>query len=286
MKRVFPAATLMVLTAAQAFSQPATPQFEVASVKVAPPLTGGQILMRRGSDPGRLDWTNVTLRACISAAYRVKEYQISGPDWLTSERYNLVAKIPDGASPNVIPEMLQALLADRFKLKLHRDTRDQPIYALVVAKGGPKMKESDPSEAPPRGPGAPGSPGGPPVTAIRGRMLIGGGQFEAKQMAMSEFTDWLARFVDRPVVDMTELKGSYDFKLDYTPDPRVMQKMMMRAGVPSGGPPPGAAADGPSESGPSIFTAVQEQLGLKLEGRKAPIELLVIDSVEKVPTEN
>lgn len=283
MKRIIPAVAGLALT--QLFGQStATPQFEVASVKPAPPPTGGRIMMRMASDAGRLDWANVTLKACIAAAYRIKEYQISGPDWLTSERYNLVAKLPEGASSGQVPEMLQALLAERFKLKLHRDTKEQPIYALVVAKNGPKMKESDPSDAPPRAPGGPGvGPGGP---GMRGRMMFRPGQLEAKQMALPDFAELLARFVDRTVLDMTELKGLYDFKLDYTPDPRVMQKMIAGAGMPPGGPPPGAGGEAPAESGPSIFTAVQEQLGLKLDGRKAPVELLVIDHVEKVPTEN
>jgi len=281
MKRIFPAATLMAVLAARAFCQSATPQFEVASVKEAPPPTGNGIRVRMGGDAGRLDYANVTLRDCIRIAYRVKEYQISGPDWLSAQRYDLVAKLPEGASRDQVPEMLQALLADRFKLKVHRDTKEQPIYALVVAKNGPKIKQSDPNEGPPGGAVPPGAPGGP-----RGMMQIGRGSLQAKQMTVSNFADLLARIVDRPIVDMTELKGNYDFKLEYTPDPRVMQKMMMGAGMPPGGPPPGAAAEGPSESGPSIFTAVQEQLGLKLDGRKAPIELLVIDSVEKVPTEN
>jgi len=285
MKPTVPAAALMVLALTPVFGQSAKPTFEVASVKPAPPPAGGLFLTRMGGDPGRLDWASVTLKACLGFAYRVKEYQISGPDWLTAERYNLVAKVPEGASPDQVPEMMQALLAERFKLKLHRDTKEQPIYALVAAKNGPKMKESDPNEAPLRGPGGPGGgPGGP--LGQRGRMMFRPGQLEAKQMTVANFAELLARFLDRPVVDMTDLKGNYDFKLAYTPDPRVMQRMTGGGMPPPGGPPPGAAAEGPPESGPSIFTAVQEQLGLKLEGRKAPVETLVIDHVERVPTEN
>ena len=121
-------------------------------------------------------------------------------------------------------------------------------------------------------------------------MQIGRGQMELKGMSVSQFAEMLSRLVDRPVVDMTELKGVYDFKLQYSPETggRVMQRMAMGAGLPpGGGPAPGAPAEAPPEpSGPSIFTAVQEQLGLKLEGRKAPIEILAIDHAEKLPTEN
>ena len=123
----------------------------------------------------------------------------------------------------------------------------------------------------------------------RGRIQIGGGKLELSAMSMSNFCEHLSRFVDRPVVDMTELKGLYDFKLQFSPElgDRAMQKMAMAGGLPPGGPRPGASPDNPPDpNAPSIFTAVQEQLGLKLDGRKAPIDILVIDHIEKVPTEN
>jgi uncharacterized protein (TIGR03435 family) len=272
--------------------KPATPTFEVASVKAAPPANGNMIRVRMGGDAGRLDYNNVTLRDCVRMAYRVKDYQITGPDWLTAERYDLVAKLPVGASRDQVPEMMQALLAERFKLSLHRETKDLPVYALVVGKGGLKIKPAEDDATPPGPPPGPGASFGP-FGAGRGRVEVGLGSLDIKHMAIATFADLLSRQMDRPVVDMTELKGNYDIKLKFTPEPGMMQRGLFGAvmpppgGAPQGGAPPPSPADGVSTAAaPSIFTAVQEQLGLKLEGRKAPIEILVIDHAEKVPTEN
>ena len=282
MQRTILGASLLAAVCALSPGQTATttPTFEVASIKVAPPPTGNNLRVRMGGDAGRLDYNNVTLRDCIRFAYSVKDYQISGPDWLRQQRYDLVAKIPEGAPRDQVPAMLQALLVERFKLTVHRETKELPVYALVVGKNGPKITPSE-ITAPPPGPGAGGAlPGGG-----RGMVRFGGGGLEAKGMTVAGFAELMARMVDRPILDMTELKGNYDFKLQFTPEAGMMR---MPFGGPMGGPPPPPApAEGSSNaSGPSIFTAVQEQLGLKLEGRKAPVEILVIDAAEKVPTEN
>jgi uncharacterized protein (TIGR03435 family) len=199
----------------------------------------------------------------VRVAYRVKDHQISGPDWLASQRFDIVAKLPEGASREQVPEMLQSLLVERFKLALHRDKKEHTAYALVVGKNGPKLH---PSEGGAAGPG--------------GTIKIGRGHLEVNKTTVSNFADMLSRLVDRPVLDMTELQGRFDFTLDFAPEGMKTFGMIM-----------GAPAEKPAESasepsGPSIFTAVQEQLGLKLEARKAPVEILVIDHIEKVPTEN
>jgi len=301
MNRAIAGAGLTVIMACGAFGQAAAarPSFDVASIKAAAPPIYGKLMIRMGGDPGRIDYGNVSLKDIIRQAYDVHDYQISGPDWMNSTRFDIVAKVPDGAPEDQVPLMWQALLAERFKLQIHRESKELPMYALVVGKNGPKMKESEidangtanggqgsggPSPLPPVKMGKDGMPQLP--GGGRGPMILmnGRGHVTAKMMNMSGLVDILARSVDRPVVDQTELKGSYDFNLDYTPDEST--RMPMPGGMP---PPPGAGemhgADSP-DNGLSLFAALQAQLGLKLEAKKGPVELIVIDRVEKAPTEN
>jgi len=216
----------------------------------------------------------------------VKPFQISGPDWMTTTRYEVVATIPAGVPRDQVPLMWQALLADRFKLTLHREKKEVPVYALVVGKNGPKMKEAEDTGGPPAdGPVKfPGMMGGG-----RGMVQMGRGKLTANKMTVGSFADLLSRQMDRPVIDETGLKPAYDFELSWTPDER--QRLAFIPG--GGGPPPGAedhprpaSSDAGQSSGPTIFVAVQEQLGLKMESKKSPVEILVIDHVEKTPTEN
>jgi uncharacterized protein (TIGR03435 family) len=309
MNRAIAGAGLTVIVACGAFGQTAAslPSFEVASIKAAAPMVNGRLMVRMGGDPGRADFNNVSLRDIIRLAYSVKDYQISGPDWMNSARFDIVAKIPDGAPKDQVPLMWQTLLAERFKLQMHREIKELPMYALVVAKNGPKMKESeiDPNAPAGGGPGfgGPSANGGPPSlppirigkdgtpqlpAGGRGPMMmigLGRGHVTAKMMGMPGLVDMLARSVDRPVIDQTELKGTYDFTLDYTPDEST--RMPMPAGI-APPPPGGGEMHGPEnpDSGLSLFAALQAQLGLKLEAKKGPVELIVIDRVEKAPTEN
>jgi uncharacterized protein (TIGR03435 family) len=302
-----------VLAAGAAVGQTAT--FEVASVKPAAPLDRSQILsgqMHVGMkiDAARVDIGFMSLAELIRVAYRVKPYQISGPDWMASERFDVLAKLPEGASREQVPEMLQALLAERFKLTMHRESKEHAVYALVVGKNGPKLKESPPDADAPAGGGAPAAADDAnPQVRVSGRgentqVSISGGQIgtahmsmgpggtmhlEAPKMNMAAFADTLSRFVDRPVVDLTELKGSYQVALDLSmEDLRNAARSAGLMGLGIGGgrdgarPPSDAASD---PGGLSIFAAVQ-QLGLKLEPRKAPLDLIVIDHLEKTPTEN
>lgn len=309
------------------------PEFEVASVKPAAPPSPERFMVGiRGGpgtpDPGQVTFINVNQRMLLARAYAVQDYQISGPGWLESERYDIVAKVPKGATKEQFQAMLQNLLAERFRLTLHHETKELTQYVLVVAKGGPKLKESAPPPAtddaagkngaappnggPPPGPGGgpgAGPPPGPPpgelgpprlklgkdgmpmlppgmgrrgviVLMINGRArLIGNGQ------PISQLADTLARQLSRPVTDKTGLKGNYDFTLDFDPEGSFGGRGMMPP------PPPGGGGDAPAGNQPeaefaSIFTALQEQLGLKLEQKKAPLDLLVIDHSEKVPVEN
>ncbi|MGA3186953.1 MAG: TIGR03435 family protein [Bryobacteraceae bacterium] len=289
-------------------------EFEAASVKPAAPPDSGRMMvgMRGGpgsSDPGRINYTNVQLKEVMAAAYDVKVHQISGPDWLDSERFDITATMAPDTTKAQFHVMLQKLLADRFKLTLHHEKKDLPAFVLTVGKKGSKMKQSE--EEPAKKVGEAGADDGSPVEfgaggrGGPGKMplgkdgfpdLPGGGRGgpsmimmpgKAKLMAnkttMAEFADQLERFVNRPVVDQTELKGKFDFVLYFAPD---MGAMMGGRGVPP--PPPdggGRGGDG-AEEVPTIFVAVQEQLGLKLESQKAAVDVLVIDHMEKVPTEN
>ena len=262
------------------------PSFEVASVK--PSTTGADGTSFR-VQPGRLTVTNGTFRMVMAVAYKVRDFQISGgPNWTGTDRWNIEAKAEEGsvseltlsfdpAVTNPLLLMLQSLLEDRFQLKMHREPKDMPVYELAVAKGGPKIKlsaDQSPIVAPERGAPLPPKPqrGGP---MPRGAMAMGRGSVEANGVPIANFIQGLSQQLGRPIVDKTGLKGFYDIKLQWTPE--------LGGGlVKPGGPDPDPPADA---SGPSIFTAIQEQLGLRLDSAKGPVDILVIDSVQK-PTEN
>ncbi len=275
--------TVVLLTASALAQAPALasarPSFEVASIKPAAPLTPGQMKMGMTQDPGRVNIQGLPLGALIARAYRLKAYQISGPDWLNSAsaRFDVLAKLPAGASEDQVPEMLQVLLEDRFQLKFHREPKELPVYALVIGKNGLKMTPLEETE------------GDKSAPANRVRLMPG--HLETERITLSALADLLSSFVDRPIVDQTETKGPFKLKLDFALDTSVMNSraggkmvMMQREG---GGPGPGASElPSADPSGPSIFTAVQEQLGLKLDAKKSPVDILVIDHLEKTPTEN
>jgi uncharacterized protein (TIGR03435 family) len=257
-------ASALCLACAQSAPGPRTPAFEVASIKPAPPPTDGRLMVRMGNDAGRINFSNVSLMNVITAAYKVKEHQVTGPAWLNSERFDITAKIPAGAGKDDVPGMLQALLADRFKLKLHTESKVMQSYALTVAKGGAKMKPAE-------GQGRLMMMMGP-----KGRHMSGTGTMEV-------LADRLSQAMDRPVVDMTELKGNFEIDLEFSGDemPRMMRGM-----APGGGGGGEARPHDESADAPSIFSALQNTLGLKLDPRKAPADVLIVDNIEKVPTDN
>jgi uncharacterized protein (TIGR03435 family) len=265
------------------------PTFEVVSIK--PNHGAGGNMTIRMAPGGRFTAENVPVKLILEQAYGVKDSQILGaPGWIDSERYDVEAKPEDSSAdekqkPGPEKEsaqlrlMLQSMLADRFKLTLHHETKELPVYALVVAKNGPKLHETADTPGDSTPPGPMGPSGGPP---LKGRMMINGrGELTVNGVALARFADVLSRQIGHIVVDKTGLKGNYDFTLKWTPDEGQMP------GGPGGGPggPPRDAAPPPDASGPSIFTALQEQLGLKLESQKGPVDTLVIDHVER-PSEN
>jgi uncharacterized protein (TIGR03435 family) len=243
----------------------AAPAFEVASVKHAPPSPDNQLRVMMGGDAGRVNYSNVTLRNIMTRAYNVKNSQITGPDWLNSDRYDIVAKLPPDTPREQIPLMLQTLLEDRFKLALHREKKVMPVYALVAGKNGAKLKEAE------------------AVTGMRVSMGPKGRQLAGK-VTLAQLCDMLSNWLDRPVLDVTEIKGIYDIDLEWTDD---NQRGMM-FGPGGGGRPEGPEGKRPPESseGPSIFTAVQEKLGLRLEARKSEVDILIVDHAERAPSEN
>jgi uncharacterized protein (TIGR03435 family) len=279
---------LMNAPAVRAQAQPESaslPQFEVASVKPAAPDQRG-IFMRPGANGG-ISLNNLPLKELMTIAWRIQAFQISGgPSWIESARWDISATANHKPKPDEMPLMIQSLLADRFQLKVHHETKELPIYALVLAnkdgKLGPQLKESkegscaafDPSKPPP-----PPEPGKLPVIGCGG-MFMGFDRLSATAVEIDQLTRILSRTLGRTVTDKTGLAGKFDIQLQYTPDQAQLQLM-----APPGGLPPGMPAPQFDPNGPSIFTALQEQLGLKLESQKGPVDILVIDHVER-PSEN
>jgi uncharacterized protein (TIGR03435 family) len=261
--------------------------FEVASIKSSAPLPMGQIRTGMNADAGMLRYTNVSLKDCIRVAYRVKDFQVQGPDWIGNTRFDIVAKLPAGSSQDHIPEMLQALLADRFKLTLQRDTKEHAIYALVVAKGGPKLKPAEVPTGDGAVAGANSGRGAIPRGAVSMRMDPAGMHLQAPSVTLATLGEMISRFSERPIVDMTGIQGQYDFDLVFLPETTRGMPAAARGAMPP--PPPGESGRPPSdaqaEGAGSIYDSVQ-RYGLKLEPRKAPMEVLVVDHIERTPTEN
>jgi uncharacterized protein (TIGR03435 family) len=235
-----------------AFGQSPAPKFEVASVKRVngggPP---GDIPRNMDTSPGHFAMRNVPLRMAILWAYDLKDYEITGPDWIkVDERYDIIASAGGPASEEQMRAMLQTLLVERFRMKVHRETKEMPVYVLLPGKGEAKVKDAKPDDTPALGGNATGA-------------------FFHNQ-PISRFTFMLTRRMDRPVLDQTGLKGRYDFTIDLSGLGFNGREASREAG----------------EAGPSIFTTVQRDLGLRLEARKEPVAILVIDEVSKDPTEN
>jgi uncharacterized protein (TIGR03435 family) len=246
MRMVRAIASLAVLVAGAVHGQSvAAQQFEVASVK--PSVADPRAVSGIKTGHGRLDGNNVTLQRCIMGAYGVGPNQISGgPDWLDRDRFEISAKaaqpINDDAALMVL---LRGLLAERFKLALHRETRSIPAFVLEVAKNGPKLERAEPGDA------------GTNTSTTNFGVTI-----EAHNTDLDSFARILGRRVDLPVINHTGLEGIFNFKLHWSPENA-------------------RPLDGGATEAASIFTAIQEQLGLRLRSQKAPVEFLVIDHAER-----
>ena len=285
--------------AGAAFAQNQKLAYEVATIKLN---TSGDGMMRIGGlgpgpGGGRFRVTNLPLRQLIILAYADRSQGppapggpglaiTGGPSWVNTDRYDIEARPEQGFIPTAeqAQKMLQALLEERFGLQVRRETKEGPIYALTVAKGGLKAKRSTDQTPLNFGAPAPGGPAGgplPPPSASfnpggpipRGMMMVGLGQLRATAQTMTGFAGLLTGSAGRKVVDRTGLEGLYNFELNWTPD-------QIPANLPADAPFPR-----PDPNGPSIFTALQEQLGLKLESATGPLKSIVIEKVQK-PTEN
>ena len=288
--RMMRTTVVLLLTSAISFAQ--TPKrFEVASIRPVTEQPPNQVGVGLSIDGSQVRISYLALRDYISIAYRMRLNQIVGPDWLASQRFDIAAKLPEGASQADVPEMLQALLADRFQMKSHREMKEFPVYVLEVTKAGLKLTESvTEAEAAASGTGgvkiaAGGSGAGATINFGNGSYFsLGGNGFETKRLTMATFTDMLTRFLDRPVIDMTALKGGYDMVLDLSPEDRM--SMLIRSAVAAGVVlPPQALALLDGASGDSLSNALKKA-GLTLESRKAPLEVIVVDQMQKTPTEN
>jgi uncharacterized protein (TIGR03435 family) len=260
----------------------ANPTFEVASVK---PNKSGDGPNRIGLQPGgRVTVTNMSLRSLIRFAYQFQDFQIlGGPDWVGTDRFDITAKAEHDIPPSPPGTigggqlMMRSLLSERFKLALHAEKRELPIYELVLARNdgrlGPQLKlpavdcQAMMNAARERGAPPPAPPAGQrPLCGLR----IAPGQMMAGGFPLSQLASALSQLTQRVVVDRTGLAGNFDFELTFTPDQTMMR----------GGPPPGVTLPAIDPDGPSIFTALQEQLGLKLEPSQGPVDVLIIDRVE------
>ena len=232
-------AAVLLLAAAVAARAQTAPSFEVASVKISPPRQGEAGLTKVDSDPALVRYANITLLNLITVAYHVdNRLVVGGPAWLGTEQYDVAAKLPPGTSRDRIPAMLQTLLEERFKLAVHRETREQRVYLLVIGKNGSKLEK--------------GREG--PNQMLPGRIMGG-------SIPIATLAGMLSHFLGEEVVDRTGLAGTFHIDLNWqTPiDPA---------------------------STAELFDALQEQLGLKLEAGRAPVERLVVDRAGQIPVEN
>jgi uncharacterized protein (TIGR03435 family) len=268
-------AVLLSATGLATAQTAAVPRFEVASVKPAATDERGSEISTAPN--GRLTITNLTLRDMILYAWGIKPFQLSGArGWIESGRYDVVAKPETKPKDNEIKAMLRSLLAERFGLVVHKETTELPIYALVVAKPGKlgpglvEFKDGSCPEFDPAKPPPPPTPGKPPVLPC-GRIRSGRTGIIGAGIRLADLIDRIAPLLGRTVVDETGLTGKYDINLQWPPPPVASS--------------PDAPTPARSEDGSPVFNSMREQLGLKLEPNKGPVEILVIDKVAK-PTEN
>jgi uncharacterized protein (TIGR03435 family) len=273
---------LAILACDLAFGQPTRAlTFEVASVKPSPPQREGLYFgpARGGpgsSDPGQITWEYARLIDMLMTAYDAKSYQVRGPVWISTERYNVIAKVPEGSTREQVNAMWQNLLAERFGVVLHHESKEFQVEELVIAKGGCKLKDTtvdDPNaEGPPKldknralnGPGF--------VTMITMGSNGPTAHTVAKAQPLSKLTVLLGNQLNRPVLDKTGLTGKYDFSIEFAPN------------LPPGQLPP--PTDNAGEPGPTLADALERQLGLRLVASRAMLDIVVIDKAEKVPTAN
>ena len=250
----------LLISASAAFGQ----SFDVASVKVSQPGPGAGEggRGRRGLKitPGSVTVQNMPLGAIVQWAYNVQPYQVTGPDWTNNQTFDIFAKAAGTVQEPELRAMMQTLLADRFKLVIHREIKELPVYEMTIAKGGHKLtssaSEGESNFGPPKGGG--------------GKMAV-----HADRTSMAQWADLLSQPLQSPVVDKTGLKGNFDFSVD------LMNYIPLDA---NGKQSPESVPE--TDRATIVMMAIQQQLGLKLDLKKGPIDRIVIDSADKIPTEN
>ncbi len=283
---MFASLTLLVSSMAVGQTPDARAQFEVASIRPSAAGSPDHLNVGVHIDGALLRCTSLSLSDYIGMAYGVKYFQIIGPGWLNEAKFDIAATLPAGVARKRVLEMIQSLLEDRFKMALHRESKEFPVYAIVLGKGPLNLKKS-PED---------GETGAAPADSVNVTVSGGGrsgavadlgggssissanGRLEGKRVTLRQMADQISGYMDRPVVDMTGLQGTYDIAVQYSLD--ELRNMLKANGVYR--PIPDSAADGFPGSLMDSFQA----LGLKLESRKAPLEILVIDRIEKTPTQN
>jgi len=334
MQQIFRKVTFcLALTAIAALAQ-TKPAFEVATIKPSPPMdpakiaaalqAGGKMPIGANVEFLRAEYLGLDLKSLMTYAYGVKPYQITGPDWMSTTRFDIIAKMPEGSKKEDAPKMLQTLLEERFKLTTHRTSAEHPVLALVAGKGGPKLKASSETpvaidESAPLKPGElkMDSSDGPvrvKVDMTTGSSVIDMGlkgkmsyrlnpatqtfHIDFSMTTMAGFADMITQLFaqlggtgGRQVVDMTEIKGNYDASIELSLAELLAMARAAGADIPVGVP-AGAGGRGnvpvasdPSAGGSSLADAVQS-MGLKLESRKAMVDQFIVDHIEKTPTEN
>jgi uncharacterized protein (TIGR03435 family) len=288
--RVLSAAVMMTLIVAVALAQAIRAQaqvtFEVASIHPSPdglPTTPGgvQITQRQ------FRASYLSLKDYIAVAYGIPPHQIVAPEWAASTRFEIAAALPAGTTPDQMPKMMQALLAERFQLRTHRESRELPVYALELATGGLKLARA-PDDAPSDAPFTVASSGGPDgIVADLGygaSLTFANNRFEAKKVTMATLADTLGRFIDRPIVDMTHAEGRYDVVIDVAPEDYL--PMLIRSAVNAGLALPSQALQLLDTASIASVLEGLRRSGLSLHARRAPLETIVVDSLRQTPTEN
>ena len=309
-KQLIPALALFATLSSALLAQAPTPAFEVATIRPAESVQEFIQQLQSGTsaplgmmvDGSRMTMNFQSLSEIVRIAFHVKDFQVKGPEWMLADRFDIQAKLPAGATRDQVPEMLQALLLDRFKMTTHREKRELPVYALTVGKGPLKLiaasaepdkplpdspnsmtvgTEDGPMKVVQDGKGGSSIQGGPYAGTLNQSVSATGAHLELTKTTMVRFVDLLSALMDRPVVDMTGLTGSYTIALDVSMEDLrpLINKQAAALGLPL---PPSAEATTP---GNAVFAAM-EKLGLKLDARKAPVDTIVVDHIEKMPTDN
>jgi uncharacterized protein (TIGR03435 family) len=276
--------------ALQATALQSDPEFDVASIKLSAPLEGPMAAMRNGPmadsmifcnggpgtrDPERFTCSGVSLKQLLMRSAQVKAYQIQGPAWIATERYDIQAKVPPGTDAGTFRLMLRRLITERFKIQSHQESKTQQAYSLTVAKNGPKLKPPQPKVTDPAELRAANKARMEAMMATMQARRGAGERGPSRSVGLqsgtvTRFAELLSQHLNALVIDETGVDGEYSFDLVWSPD--------------DAGPRPADIEN--ASTGPTIFAAIQEQLGLKLESVKRPIDVLIVDKAERTPIEN